>query len=71
MVEKNPRAKPHVIDLFLGMVIYVNESYSCRVNIWIMSIFVNPNPIRIINMSIFVNPNPTYLLSVIGRSRQI
>ena len=36
MVEKNPRAKPHAIDLFLGLIIYVYGSYSCRVNIWIM-----------------------------------
>ena len=68
MVEKYPRAKPHAIDLFLGLVIYVYGSYLCRVNIWIMSIFINSNPIRIINMSIFVNANPTHLLSVIGRS---
>ena len=71
MVEKNHRAKPHAIDLFLGMVIYVYGSCSCRVNIWIMSIFVNSNPIRIINVSIFVNQNPTHLLSMIGRSTRI
>ena len=33
MVEKNPWAKAHAIDLFLGMVIHVYKSYSCCVNI--------------------------------------
>ena len=55
----------------LGMVIRVNGSYSCRVNIRIVSTFVNPNPTRIINMSIFANPNPAYLLFVLGRSTRI
>ena len=37
---------------------------SCRVNIRIVLIFINPNPIRIINVSTFVNSNLTHLLIV-------
>ena len=55
----------------LGVAIRVNGSYSCRVNIRIVSTFANPNPTRIINVSTFANPNPTHLLFVLGRSTRI
>ena len=48
--------------------IRVNGSCSCRVNVRIVSTFVNPNPTRIINVSTFANPNPTHLLFVLVRS---
>ena len=57
-----------------GQGIYVkgDNSYSwsclCYVNIWIVSIFVNSNPSRMINVSTFGNLNPIYLLFVLGRS---
>ena len=54
--------------LEVGVVIRVDGSCSCRVNIRIVSIFVNPNPTRIINVSIFANPNLTHLLFVLDMS---
>ena len=71
MVGKNRRAKPHAIDLFLGVAIRVHGSCSCCVNVRLVSIFANPNPTRIINLSSFTNPNPTHLLFVVGRSTRI
>ena len=44
-------------SLLLGVTFHVVGSYSCRVNISIVSTFVNSNPIRIINVLIFVIPN--------------
>ena len=52
----------------LGVVICVDESCSCRVNVRIVSTFVIPNLTRIINVSTFANLNITHLLFVLGKS---
>ena len=57
--------------VIVGVVIRVCGSCFCRVNVGIVSIFVNPNPIQIINMSTFANLNPTYLLFMLDRSTRI
>ena len=59
------------IYFLLGVVICVNGSCLCRVNVWIVSTFANPNLTRIINMSTFANPNSTYLLFMLGGSTRI
>ena len=48
------------------LVVLMYGSCPYRVNIRIVSAFVNPNPTRIINVSIFTNLNSTYLLFVLG-----
>ena len=53
------------------MMIRVDGSYSCCVNIRIMLTFANPNLTRIINVSTFSNPNLTHLLFVLGGSTRI
>ena len=58
-------------DLLVGVAIRVHGSCSCRVNVRIVSTFINPNPTRIINVSTFANSNPTQLLFVLGRSTRI
>ena len=55
----------------LWVTIRVNGSCSCRVNVRIVSTFVNSNPTRILNVSTFANPNPTHLLFVLDRSTRI
>ena len=57
--------------LKVGVVIRVNGLSSCRVNIRIVSIFANPNPIPIINVSTFTNSNSTHLLFMLDRSIRI
>ena len=59
--------------LYPGVAIRVDRSCSCRVNVQIVSIFVNRNPTRIINVSIFANSNSnsTYLLFALGSSTRI
>ena len=56
-------------DHHIRMANRVYESCSYCVNVRIVLIFTNPNPIRIINVSIFANLNPTHLLFVSGKSR--
>ena len=53
------------------MIIRIDGSCSCHVNVRIVSIFVNLNPIQIINVSIFANTNPTHLLFILGKSTRI
>ena len=63
---------PEVNDEYLiEVVIRVDGSYSCRVNVRIMSIFVNPNSTRIINVLTFANPNSTHLLFVLSMLTRI
>ena len=58
--------------LYVGVVvIHVDGSCSCYVNIRIVSTFVNPNPTGIINVSTFANQNSTYLLFMLDKSTQI
>ena len=57
--------------LELGMSIRVNRPCLYRVNVQIVSTFVNLNPTRIINVSTFANSNPINLLFVLGRSTRI
>ena len=51
----------------LGVIIRVDRSCLCRVNVWNVSTFVNSNPTRIINVSTFANINSTHLLFVLGK----
>ena len=51
-------------DVVIGVTVRFHGSYSCLINVRIVLIFINLNPIRIINMLIFANPNLTHLLFV-------
>ena len=54
----------HIQSLLLGMIIRIDGSCSCRINVSIISISVNLNPIQIINVLIFANPSSIHLLFV-------
>ena len=55
----------------IPVAIHIDGSCSYRINVWIVSTFVNQNLTRIINVSTFVSQNPTHLLFVLGRPTRI